>query len=245
MMKFTSASVCEAGGRGVNQDFHGSLYFDAGACWVLADGLGGHRGGEIASQTAVEKILESYRERQYFSPESIRQYLNAAQESILNIQEENPEFCSIQSTVVLLLTDCHSALWGHVGDSRLYFFRAGSIISQTKDHSVSQAMVAAGEILPKDIRNHEDRSRLLRSLGKKGEVQATIIEQKQAVQPGDAFLLCSDGFWEYVTETEMEVDYASVNCPEDWLRRMEQKILKRARGEFDNYCAIAVFVEAE
>jgi len=242
-MKFLTATISNAGGRNINQDDLQFVLLNTAACWVVADGLGGHRGGESASRIAVKKILTSFKSRPILSPEAIKQHLNSANNSILKLQEENPDLFSMRTTVTLLISDYNAVLWAHIGDSRLYHFRSGRIIFQTKDHSVPQALAAAGDIRPDEIRFHEDRNRLLHSLGQKGELRPTILQQKQPLQRGDAFLLCTDGFWEYVTETEMEVDFAMANHPNDWLKRMEKRILERARAEFDNYSATAVFVE--
>jgi serine/threonine protein phosphatase PrpC len=104
-------------------------------------------------------------------------------------------------------------------------------------------MVDAKQLKASEIRHHEDRNRLLRSLGGREEVRATIEEKAHSIRPGDAFLLCSDGFWEYVTETAMEVDLAKSGSPSDWLRFMELRIRAAAPEDQDNYTAVAVFAE--
>ena len=101
--------------------------------------------------------------------------------------------------------------------------------------------VDAKQIEASKIRQHEDRNRLLRSIGGREEVRATIEEIPHEVRPGDAFLMCTDGFWEYVTETAMEVDLAKSATPSGWLRFMELRIREAAPADQDNYSAIAIF----
>ncbi|HYL97977.1 MAG TPA: serine/threonine-protein phosphatase, partial [Blastocatellia bacterium] len=138
------------------------------------------------------------------------------------------------------LSDYRSFMTGHAGDSRLYYFQSGRIRYQTKDHSVPQTMVDAGEMSAAQIRGHADRNRLLRSLGMDGEFKPTISCEKQPLHSEDAFLICVDGFWEFVYETEMEADLARADTPGNWLSVMESRIVKRAEDGHDNYTAIAV-----
>jgi len=113
---------------------------------------------------------------------------------------------------------------------------------QTRDHSVPQALVDAGALQPDMIRNHPDRNQLLRSLGSPGPLHPTLLGHPVALAAGDAFLLCSDGFWEYVLEAEMEQELAEASNPQTWLSRMEARLLWRAPAWHDNYTAIVVLV---
>jgi serine/threonine protein phosphatase PrpC len=133
-------------------------------------------------------------------------------------------------------------MWAHCGDSRLYWFRDGRLRAQTRDHSVPGSLAAAGEIAPEQIRFHADRSRLRRSLGGKTEAQVTIGSIDHPIQSGDAYLLSSDGFWEWVTEPEMEADLTASAGADDWLQRMQFRLRERASADHDNYSAIAVLV---
>jgi len=232
-----------AGGRSANQDYVDVLRLDEAACWVLADGLGGHQGGEVASDVAARAILDAFQADPQISPESLRSYIVSGQEAVQKRQRDDPQLASMRTTVVVLVSDYQSALWAHVGDSRLYFMREGRIVVHTKDHSVPQAMVAAGDLAAEEVRFHEDRNRVLRSLGGDGEVRPAVQDEKLLLQAGDAFLLCTDGFWEHVTELEMEIDYAKARDPEAWLQAMEHRLWKRVEEGHDNYSVIGIFVK--
>lgn len=237
-MAFLTASISSAGGRGANEDNFG--YFETGGavCWVMADGLGGHGGGATASRLAVEAALASFRADPTVSPKAVRAHLMDAHAAISRQQTE-PALSQMRSTIVLVVANEQNAVCGHVGDSRFYHFQGGSVAFQTIDQSVPGALAAAGSIAYDQIRFHEDRNRVLRSLGNEGDVNPVIVERQ--LRQGDMFLLCTDGFWEFVTEFEMEVDSAKAAAPAEWLRSMTSRLLRRAKPDHDNYSALAVF----
>ena len=242
-MKFNSATISRTGGRSENQDSYGYKSESDSGIWVVADGLGGHRGGEIASHVAVTAILDVWRPDAPLTTGTMATLVDAAQAAILEQQQTQPHLSSMRTTVVLLLAQGSEAVWAHVGDTRLYLFRESVITVQTLDHSVPQAMVAAGEITREQIRTHADRNRLLRAVGNPDEVKPTILGASQRIQHGDAFLLCTDGFWEYVTELEMAADLAAARTPQAWLERMEMRLVSKAKADNDNYTALALFIE--
>ena len=244
-MTFESASLSKTGGRNENQDCCDSKVVSHAGLWIVADGLGGHRGGAIASKTAVQAILDYWRSEDAAISQTIDNLINRAHDAIVKQQNTDPLLSAMRTTLVVLHVDRDQAIWGHVGDSRLYLFRNFVLLLQTKDHSVSQVMVDTGEITQGQIRNHEDRNRLLRAVGNPDGVKPTILESSRRVVSGDAFLMCTDGFWEYVTEAEMTVDLVKSDTPMEWLERMEIRLIARAPAGNDNYSAMAVFITGE
>jgi serine/threonine protein phosphatase PrpC len=235
MLKY--AQISSIGGRAEQQDAAGVRSSGDVLMVIICDGLGGHTGGEQASRAAVETALGTFESNPVIAPEILVSCLSAAHSRVQSLQQEAPEFGSMRTTAVALVTDGGKAIWAHVGDSRLYHFRSGQLVSQTRDHSVPQRLAEAGEIERVAIRFHEDRNRLLRALGSSGELKATVSEEI-AVETGDAFLLCTDGFWEWVTEEEM--CGASDADPKTWLDALEANLRTKATGEFDNYSAVTV-----
>ncbi|HZU24252.1 MAG TPA: protein phosphatase 2C domain-containing protein [Bryobacteraceae bacterium] len=242
-MPFLTHSISRTGGRSSNQDFFAHESRGKVECWALADGLGGHRGGDVAPRLAVQTIIDSFRREPIVSEAAVTRWLEDANAALAREQEEHPEIAGMRTTVVLLVADPSMALWAHVGDSRLYHFRAAAIHCQTKDHSVPQAMAAAGEITAAEIRFHEDRNRLLRTLGDASRLRPALSDGPEALQAGDAFLLCTDGFWELVDEADMESALAASTAPERWLAEMERRLETRLRGDDDNYSAAAIFLD--
>ena len=241
---FSTAALTQTQQRRHNEDCYDYLLIKDTGCWVVADGLGGHHGGEVASKLAVESIIASFQQRPEVSAAAIHRYLEAAQQSLLSRQQEETRLSEMGTTVVLLVADEQAAMWGHIGDSRLYHLRRGRIANQTRDHSVSQALANAGEIKPEEVRFHEDRHRLLRALGQEDNFRPVITQTHQPLEIGDAFLLCTDGFWELVLEAEMQADFNAAINPQDWLEKMQKRIiarsLKKPDRKHDNFTALAV-----
>jgi serine/threonine protein phosphatase PrpC len=238
---FDSGCLSKVGGRDRNEDSFGALHLESASCWAVADGLGGHRGGDVASRTAVDAVLVSFRDRPDVSPEAVAEHFSRAQAAVVDEQRRSPALARMRSTLVVLVADGSRAVWGHVGDTRLYYLTGGCVVDRTKDHSVVQALVDVGEVRPDDQGRHEDRARLLRTLGQPEELRATIERPPRAVHPRDGFLLCTDGFWETLGETEIELDFAAASSAQSWLERLEARL--RARSfDGDNYTAIGVVV---
>lgn len=241
MTAWDTAVLTNRGGRAGNEDACDFALAGDSACWALADGLGGHRGGEVAARLAVAAALHSFRSRPDVDGQSLSEHFERAQQAILDGQGADALLAGMRSTLVLLLSDGRQALWGHVGDSRLYHLQGGRIRERTRDHSVVQALVDAGEVRPDQQARHEDRSRLTRTLGKAGEARLDV-GAPVAVRPGDAFLLCSDGLWELVLDPEIELDLAAAPSAAQWLARLEARVRRALRPDSDNYTAVGVLM---
>jgi serine/threonine protein phosphatase PrpC len=239
---FETATLSAPGGRMDNEDFLDYRMAKTSGCWALADGLGGHRGGQIASRLAVEAAIVSFEENPSITGDALDAHIVRANRAVLDRQLTASELTHMRTTMVMLIASTEAAMWSHAGDSRLYWFRSGKIREQTHDDSVPQRLVDAGEISADQIRFHEDRSRLLNSVGAREEVIRSNRTMPGPPEPGDAFLLVSDGFWESVTEPEMENDFDATASAGEWIRKMEQRVKERASADHDNYSAIAVRV---
>ncbi|AXA90513.1 PP2C family serine/threonine-protein phosphatase [Massilia sp. YMA4] len=240
-MDLRVAVLSQPGGRAVNEDACG--YWAGPGCWigVVSDGLGGHAGGEVASRIAVEAALDSFRRTPLVTAAGVVGAMRAANDALLAEQQRRPELASMRATLVILAVDTHNAraTWAHVGDTRLYCFRANAILLRTRDHSVVQAMVDAGYLAPEQLRDSPHRNALLSALGE-AEAPVPQISAPLHVRDGDRFLLCTDGFWEYTLEEDMERSLAAAGDPDSWLRQLEHLVRARGRPGQDNYSALAV-----
>ena len=207
--------------------------------FALADGLGGMGGGRIASSLAVQSVIGRFRWKE--GKFALEDAMSAAQKAVLYGREKHPEAAQMSSTLVLLSVTGEKACWAHIGDSRLYMFRKGRLAAQTEDHSVPQMLVKMGEITQAQVRHHPDRNRLLRTLGWEQEEQRSIVRGESGVEKGDAFLLCTDGFWEYISESEMEEKLRICENAAAWMKAMRRVVEKNGRGrKMDNYSAVCV-----
>ena len=236
-LQIQTASLSDCGGRSVNDDTVKILQ-DRGVYVFVGDGLGGYEGGQMASAIAAETMMDAARQENLTSEENLIQAAEKANAAVKKLQEEKKG--NMKTTCVFLGIENNVVRWMHIGDSRLYHFRRGRLKSQTKDHSVSQLAVMMGEITQDKIRFHEDRNRVLRAMG--SENAKPDIAKEIAAVSGDAFLLCTDGFWEFVYEKEMEQLLRKAKEPEIWLQEMEKLLQTRAPENTDNYTAAAVFI---
>ena len=227
-------------GRGapaVNEDRVAEYASNRSALWLLADGLGGHGCGEIASAEALSSILQKAQKGVY----DLQELARCANEKILALQKDQQKGLPMRCTLVAALGREESFQWGHVGDSRLYYFRDGRIIAQTRDDSVSQLAVSLGELEPDWLRGSPDQNRLTHALGE----EPLVFHLAAAVrpQPGDAFLLCSDGFWKGVWETEMLLDLCKSYSAREWGELMLCRVLAGPTMPEDNFTLLCGFYQ--
>lgn len=241
------ASFSDKGERELNEDYIGEVTLGNKSIYVLADGLGGHGKGEIASQVVTDKITSLLTEENTKNNNFLENCFLKAQKSLLYEQEKLGGTDAIKTTAVVLYIDGNSFSYGHIGDSRLYRIEKGKIVSRTLDHSVPQMLVISGEIKEKDIRHHEDRNRLLRAMGTEWDEENPkyqVDEKNTVLKKEMSFLLCSDGFWEWITEKEISKIMKKKLSAEEQLNRMCTIVLKNGKGKnMDNYSAILVKIK--
>ena len=238
--------LSRTGGRERNEDSAGAVKGENGFCCVVADGLGGHDRGEEASALAKDTCLELFSGKAQKGDFDLQEFLEQCflegQRRLLSRQKE--EKSGMKTTLTVLAAWDGKLQWGHVGDSRLYWFRNGKTAGRTLDHSVPQMLVAAGQIKEKQIRNHPDRNRLLRVMGVDWDQPKYQLEEPKLRQGKQAFLLCTDGFWELIDEKKMQHCLKKAKSPEQWVELMEAIVKKNGQGKnMDNYSAVAVWLE--
>lgn len=242
------AILSRQGGRPYNEDACGHWHSEQRLCCVVADGAGGHGGGDVASKLVVRHIIEQVSSAPLSRADEVHDLLMDSNAQVRRHQSESAATRDMHSTVVALFIDLErrEALWGHAGDSRLYVFRAGQMLLHTRDHSVVQSMVDAGMLSADQMRTHPRRSELQSALGSHPDhLLVSTAVRPWAMQPGDVFLLCTDGLWEYVDESELCASLARAGNPNAWLARLEELVLQHAADSgktgHDNFSGIAVW----
>lgn len=215
-----------------------------GQLFLVADGLGGHGGGKFASEFVAARVGFAFSNAEFGAETFLDDCFSNAQTSLLE-QAELTGHLGMRTTLVLLLLQGNKASWGHIGDSRLYVFRSGKVLKQTLDHSVPQMLVDTKKIKPSEIRRHPDRSKLLSAMGGDWNgPEYEIDERSFAIKEGDAFLLCTDGFWDWIDEKAMLKFVKNSPNARTCLEAMQAEVLKNAKGkDMDNYSAILVFIK--
>jgi serine/threonine protein phosphatase PrpC len=246
-MKLVSAAQTDIGKkRKHNEDAH--LVDDRLGLYAVADGMGGHEAGEVASQEAVEslhdnllshlEVLRQFRDTPgQETGEAVRAALElsirAAAYQVFGLSEIDPARKGMGTTISLLLLMPQVAFIGHVGDSRIYILRGGRAVLATSDHTYVAAMVAQGKMTEEEADRSKYRNVLLRAVGSHDyvEVDTRILRYR----PGDVFLVCSDGLHGYLQPGELE-KLVDPNDLDASIKRLIQLALDR--GGKDNITGI-------
>ena len=245
MTNIQADAISRVGSREVNEDAYVIKKDGRGRyLFAVADGLGGHGRGELASRAAVTAAADCF--DQWDAQTPLKDFLTDAmwnaQNRVMELHREYEETNSMKTTCVLLAIDGNRAMWAHVGDSRLYWM-AGNGLHRTVDHSVPQMLALQKEIKEEEIRFHPDRNKLLRAMGNEWEKPKFDVSDELILTEPTAFLLCSDGFWELIREDEMLAVYKTADSPKAWLDGMAKIVQAAGEGqEMDNNTAIAVTV---
>ena len=238
----TYQQISKTGGRDNNEDSAISVEANHNYCFVVADGLGGHGKGEVASQLVVEVFEREFTENFAIDEGFLASTFQKAQNEVVELQQLQKETGGMKTTAVVLTIARGECSWGHIGDSRLYIFDKNRVKLRTLDHSVPQMLVAAGAIKEKHISTHPDRNRILRAIGGEGDSpKYELAQYNLSLEECQAFLLCTDGFWEHITEKKMCKLLKRSKTVKEWLDAMVEEVEKNGTGRnMDNYTAIAI-----
>lgn len=233
--------------RSENQDASGKFPVDTldaatpkGQMFIVADGMGGHRGGKEASALAVETIQQAYFADPSDSIEdSLREAFQKANEAIYKHGRSNPLLAAMGTTCSTLVIQEHKAFIAHVGDSRVYRITRLSVKQLTKDHSQVAEMVRRRELSKEQAKKHPQRSILYRALGVGLHVEVDLISNI-TLRADEFYLLCSDGLYNNVDDQEMQ-DLVLANAPPVACKALVD--LANDRGGQDNITVQVVHVE--
>jgi PPM family protein phosphatase len=178
---------------------------EKGCLAVIADGMGGHEGGQEASRIAVETVEEVYSQSENGGPRSLLiAGFQAAHQRILAYASDHPALQGMGTTCTAIALIGHDLHYAHVGDSRLYLVREGKIDRLSRDHSYVARLLEQGVISAEEAALHPQRNILLMALGAGPEIAPESPEQPIPMEAGDVLLLCTDGLWSQVSDNEMQ-----------------------------------------
>ena len=213
-----------------------------GVLVVVADGMGGHSAGEIASGLAVDVVSKVYYQDDGDPRSALEQAFHDANKAIFQAAEKDASKNGMGTTCTALVLQDGTAISAHVGDSRLYLVREGSIYLMTEDHSAVMEMVKAGLITLDQARHHPEKNVILRAMGSHAEVEVTTWQEPFPVKAGDRFLLCSDGLYDLVEDDEIK-QIVMLSAPQTACQNLIA--LAKERGGHDNITVGIVGLNSE
>ncbi|HPG62205.1 MAG TPA: protein phosphatase 2C domain-containing protein [Casimicrobium sp.] len=205
-MEFSIFQETRRGGRKVNQDRVGYIYTRDSLFVVVADGMGGHVGGEIAAHITVRLLLERFEQEAkpvLSSPVLFLQNaFKSAHDALSDYAQRFRLVDTPRTTCVACVIQDDAAYWAHAGDSRLYHMRRGTLVARTRDHSKVQYLLDNGVISPDEAIRHPDRNKVFSCFG--GGVDPTVdFSARVPLYSGDVLMLCSDGLWSAYADHEL------------------------------------------
>jgi len=207
-------------------------YLRKGRLAVIADGMGGHEGGQLASRIATERVRDAYLSHPGGDArEALIAAFHDAHNAIQEYARQYPEFQGMGTTCTCAVVKDNQLYYGHVGDSRLYLIRNAAISRLTEDHSYVQRLVRQGMLTSEEAAVHPERNVLTAALGMPSAVPADFSSEPVPLQPGDALLLCTDGLHGLVSDQEL---LASAAAPSAGQACRELVETAKNRGGFDN-----------
>jgi protein phosphatase len=222
-MKVTAAAATDIGlVREGNED----SYLTEEPLFAVADGMGGHRGGEVASQLAVETLEKLFRQGAGELPDQVQE----ANRVVFERSSLDRKVAGMGTTLTAALVEDDRVRLAHVGDSRAYLLRDGELGLLTEDHTLVHRMVSEGEISKEEAQTHPQRSVLTRAIGV--DTVVDVDDETLQVRPGDRLLLCTDGLTSMVSEDQIEEALRSVPDAQEAAQRLVQ--MANEAGGMDN-----------
>lgn len=200
----------------------------------VADGMGGHNGGETASAGARDGLIEALRGKEP-SLDALRDGITKVNADLFKQQAEDEKLSGMGTTLSVIWMSEHFVYLGHVGDSRVYRFREGKLEQMTDDHSLVGELLRAGYLTPEQAENHPNKNVILRAVGTEEGIDIDLAVEER--KPGDLWLICSDGLHGMVSDKRMEA-ILGVNAPESAVKLLMDAAL--AAGGRDNISVVLV-----
>ncbi len=238
-MRFSVYQISRKGGREKNEDRMGYCYTRDSGLFALADGMGGHPEGEVASQLALQTLAALFQRDAKPKLDDPLRFLHeaiiAGHHQLLRYATEKALMDTPRTTVVACVLQGNAAYWAHCGDSRLYLVRGGKLIARTRDHSYSELQETLSHVVP--MGEKFNRNVLFTCLGSPGK-PVVDTAGPLALQSGDRILMCSDGLWSSVSDAEI-AQQLGTRTLSDAVPELVEQALRHAGAKSDNVTVIA------
>ena len=239
-MRFSVYQISRRGGREKNEDRMGYCYTRDSGLFALADGMGGHPEGEVASQLALQTLAALFQRDAKPSLKDPTRFLNesiiAGHHQLLRYATQKALVDTPRTTVVACLLQGNAAYWAHCGDSRLYLVRGGKLLARTRDHSYTELQETLSQVVP--MRERFNRNVLFTCLGSPGKPVVDTVGP-MLLQRGDRILLCSDGLWGNVSDATVTEQLAR-HPISDAVPELVEMALRAGGAKCDNVTVLAM-----
>lgn len=243
-MRIEHADLSLIGDREDNQDRVIVAANDHAALAIVIDGMGGHSDGSRAADTALKSLLDSFQRSSYpiFDPLGfLHLSLSKAHDDVARLGSGQSIDARPRATIAICLVQDGAAYWAHVGDSRVYWIRKGSVLTRTRDHSHVELLLREGKITEDEVATHPMRNFVECCLGGDPAIPEMTLSGRQVLQPNDVLLLCSDGIWANLRDADIAGFFR--DDPENlraWLEALGRRAVQASTPFSDNSTAAVV-----
>jgi serine/threonine protein phosphatase PrpC len=243
-LKVEYADISLLGAREENQDRVAAAVAEHAALLVVVDGMGGHADGARAAEVTQRVLLESFwhTPQPLFDPLGfLHMTLGRAHQEVVKIGTHLPLEQRPRATCAVCLVQQRSAWWAHIGDSRIYHLRDGGLVARTRDHSHVELLLREGLITAEQVQMHPMRNFVESCLGGDAVLPDMSITRRQVIEPGDIFLVCTDGLWGALDDVEIATRFEAPQALlRDSLLALGELSIGRSGAASDNTSAAAL-----
>src|SRR5690554_3564946 len=234
---FITEFVTNAGDFKENRDFFAFVELDDLACWVIAKGLD-TAADKLSSEIVVSSIINDFTEKPSIKRRVVKKYIRNANKTLIN----ESRIVKLHTSVLVVVSDYSSIVWGSAGNVRLYHLHKDRINLKSKDHSVAQIMLDAGEIDEIQLNHHIEKNNLTRYLGQKKRIKP-FVSKKIKISDTDIILACTPGYWGNINDHKLEDILKESEEPGDYVLNLEQDLLDNIERELPNYTIATIFTK--
>ncbi len=242
-MNVETAQVSRQGNRSDNQDRASIVVTDTRILLAVADGMGGHIGGDVAAETAIDALVRCFKRQKggiRDAGDFLRESIAEAHEAVVMLGAALAPELRPRTTITVCLVADNCGTWAHVGDSRIYLIRDQKVAVRTRDHSAVELLVQQGLLKDADVHTHPMRNFVEQCLGGEPELPNMTIADPKPFMPGDIVVLCSDGFWAPLSDDYLAKELSLNLELQTTLDVLAAEAEERASPSSDNVTAVAL-----
>lgn len=242
-MHVDHADISLLGARDDNQDKATAVVAEHAALLLAVDGMGGHAEGARAAEIAQKVLVEAFWNTPHpiFDPLGfLHLTLGRAHEEVVRLGAHLPLEHRPRATCAVCLVQEQSAWWAHVGDSRVYHVRGGSVLQRTRDHSHVELLLREGLITAEQVRNHPMRNFVECCLGGDPILPDMTLSQRRGIQTGDVLLVCTDGLWGSLDDEVLAASFGGSEAMRPALHALGKRAVAKGGASSDNTSAAAL-----